>query len=184
MQKQHAQQPLSAAVQASGDLRKQTVLDHWQSDLAFLPDAGESLARPGYAGGGSGSILIASGANAFYDGMVASIQHRLSANFSFLANYTWSHFIDIQDNPGDIAGTTVQNPANIEGDRSNCGFDFRNILNSTMVASSNFSLTGWKAGYSRSVALCMNVAAIQTGEKVTFDDKTEQVMVGGEPYAG
>jgi hypothetical protein len=100
---------------------------------------------PGYAGGGSGSILIASGANAFYDGMVASIQHRFSANFSFLANYTWSHCIDIEDNPGDIAGTTVQNPANIKGDQSNCGFDFRNIFNSTMVVSSNFSLTGWKA---------------------------------------
>lgn len=40
------------------------------------------------------------------------------------------------------------------------------------------------AGYSHSVALCMNVAAIQTGEKVTFDDRTEQVMVGGKPYAG
>jgi predicted dehydrogenase len=40
------------------------------------------------------------------------------------------------------------------------------------------------AGYSHSVALCMNVAAIQTGQKVTFDDKTEQVMVGGKPYAG
>ena len=38
------------------------------------------------------------------------------------------------------------------------------------------------AGYSHSVALCMNVAAIQTGEKVTFDDKTEQVLVGGKPY--
>jgi hypothetical protein len=100
---------------------------------------------PGYAGGGGGSILIASGANAFYDGMVASIQHRFSANFSFLANYTWSHCMDIEDNPGDIAGTTVQNPANIKGDLSNCGFDFRNIFNSTMVVSSNFSLTGWKA---------------------------------------
>lgn len=40
------------------------------------------------------------------------------------------------------------------------------------------------AGYSHSVALCMNVAAIQTGEKVTFDDKTEQVLVGGKHYAG
>jgi len=40
------------------------------------------------------------------------------------------------------------------------------------------------AGYSHSVALCMNVAAIQTGEKVTFDDKTEQVIAGGKPYVG
>jgi hypothetical protein len=29
----------------------------------------------------------------------------------------------------------------------------------------------------------MNVAAIQAGQKVTFDDKTQQVMVGGKVYA-
>lgn len=40
-----------------------------------------------------------------------------------------------------------------------------------------------EAGYSHSIALCMNVAAIQTGEKVTFDDKTQQVMAGGKAYA-
>ncbi|MGA1982531.1 MAG: Gfo/Idh/MocA family oxidoreductase [Acidobacteriaceae bacterium] len=39
-----------------------------------------------------------------------------------------------------------------------------------------------RAGYSHSIALCMNVAAIQTGQKVTFDDKTQMVMVGGKPY--
>ncbi|MGA2896235.1 MAG: Gfo/Idh/MocA family oxidoreductase [Acidobacteriaceae bacterium] len=39
-----------------------------------------------------------------------------------------------------------------------------------------------RAGYAHSIALCMNVAAIQTGQKVTFDDKTQQVMVGGKPY--
>jgi predicted dehydrogenase len=40
-----------------------------------------------------------------------------------------------------------------------------------------------EAGYSHSIALCMNVAAIQTGQKVTFDDKTQQVMVAGKVYA-
>src|SRR5580693_4031372 len=39
------------------------------------------------------------------------------------------------------------------------------------------------AGYSHSVALCMNVAAIQTGQKITFDDKTQQVMAGEKVYA-
>ena len=38
------------------------------------------------------------------------------------------------------------------------------------------------AGYSHSIALCMNVAAIQTGEKVTFDDKTQQVLAGGKVF--
>ena len=40
-----------------------------------------------------------------------------------------------------------------------------------------------EAGYSHSIALCMNVAAIQTGLKVTFDEKTQQVMAGGKDYA-
>jgi predicted dehydrogenase len=40
-----------------------------------------------------------------------------------------------------------------------------------------------EAGYSHSIALCMNVAAIQTGEKVTFDEKTQQVIAGGKVYA-
>src|ERR1035438_383321 len=39
-----------------------------------------------------------------------------------------------------------------------------------------------EAGYSHSIALCMNVAAIKTGQKVTFDEKTQQVMAGGKVY--
>jgi predicted dehydrogenase len=40
-----------------------------------------------------------------------------------------------------------------------------------------------QAGYSHSVALCMNIAAIQTGQRVTFDDKSQQVMAGDKVYA-
>jgi hypothetical protein len=29
----------------------------------------------------------------------------------------------------------------------------------------------------------MNIAAIQTGQKVTFDDKTQQVIAGGKVFA-
>ena len=36
------------------------------------------------------------------------------------------------------------------------------------------------AGYSHSVALCMNVAAIQTGQRITFDDAKQQVVIGGK----
>jgi predicted dehydrogenase len=39
-----------------------------------------------------------------------------------------------------------------------------------------------EAGYSHSVALCMNIAAIQTGQRVTFDDKTQKVMAGDKVY--
>ncbi|MCC6163249.1 MAG: Gfo/Idh/MocA family oxidoreductase [Acidobacteria bacterium] len=37
-----------------------------------------------------------------------------------------------------------------------------------------------EAGYSHSVALCMTIAAIQTGQRVTFNDATQDVVVGGE----
>jgi len=39
------------------------------------------------------------------------------------------------------------------------------------------------AGYSHSVALCMCIAAMQTGQKITFDDKTQQVIAGGKVHA-
>jgi hypothetical protein len=39
-----------------------------------------------------------------------------------------------------------------------------------------------EAGYSHSVALCMNIAAIQTGQRVTFNDQTQQVMAGDKVY--
>jgi hypothetical protein len=98
-----------------------------------------------YAGGGSGSILISDGANASYNGMIATIQHRVSNDFSLFSNYTWSHCFDIEDAQGDFAGTTVQNPNDIRGDRANCGFDHRAIFNAALVAESHFFLNGWKS---------------------------------------
>ena len=100
---------------------------------------------PKYLGGGGGSALISSGANASYNGMIATVQHRMASNFSFFANYTWSHTFDIQDAPGDFSTTTVENPYNIRMDRANSGFDHRNMFNSALVAESHFPLTGWKA---------------------------------------
>ncbi len=35
------------------------------------------------------------------------------------------------------------------------------------------------AGYSHSVALCMTIAAIQTGRRITFDDAKQEVVIGG-----
>ena len=95
---------------------------------------------PQFSGGGGGSILGSAGATANYNAMVATIQHRLSSTFSLLANYTWSHCIDIEDAQGDLNGTTVENPDNIGMDRANCGFDYRHIVNASVVAKSHFSL--------------------------------------------
>ena len=36
-----------------------------------------------------------------------------------------------------------------------------------------------EAGYSHSVALCMTIAAMHTGQRITFDDAKQDVIIGG-----
>jgi hypothetical protein len=88
--------------------------------------------------------LITDGGTTSYHGMIAAIQHRMSNNFSFLSNYTWSKCSAVADNPGDIAAPAFEHSLNTRLDRGPCGFDVRHIFNTTLVASSHTSLTGWK----------------------------------------
>ena len=91
-----------------------------------------------YEGGGGGSSIVGSVGTANYNGLVTSIQHRLSATFSLLANWTWSRCMNIEDAQGDLAGTTVENPNNLAMDYGPCGSDYRNIENVSLVAKSGF----------------------------------------------
>ncbi len=92
----------------------------------------------GFTGGGGGTVLVDDSVTSSYDAMIATLQHRTST-FTFLANYTWSHCLDVEDAQGDFAGTTVENPYNPRLDRANCGFDYRSIFNANGVATSHFS---------------------------------------------
>jgi predicted dehydrogenase len=74
---------------------------------------------------------------------------------------------------------TVATDANTHGDPETAA-NMRNWME--CVRSRKAPNAPIEAGYSHSVALCMNIAAIQTGEKVTFDEKTQQVLAGGKPY--
>lgn len=94
---------------------------------------------PYYAGGGQESVFVLTGANATYNGLILTAQHR-ARNFVFMSNYTYSHCIDIEDSQGDTEGVQVQNPNDILADRGNCGFDYRHVFNMSLVASSHFSL--------------------------------------------
>jgi len=79
------------------------------------------------AGAGAGTTLVADSATGNYNGLVASLNHRLSSTFSLLANWTWSKCLD------------EENPANIRMDYGPCGFDYRHVINTVIVAKSNFS---------------------------------------------
>jgi Carboxypeptidase regulatory-like domain len=94
----------------------------------------------GYSVGGGGSVLIGDGGWANYNGLVTSVNHRLSSTFSFLGNWTYSKCLDTADEQGDLAATNVQNPNNPAGDYGPCGFDYKHIENFVLVAKSNFPI--------------------------------------------
>lgn len=100
-------------------------------------------------------MLVNDNAMANYNGMIASVQHRLSSTFSLLANYTHSKCLGIADAQGDYAATNVENPNNFALDYGPCGSDFRHIENIVIVARSNFHslsavsaavVNGWELG--------------------------------------
>jgi hypothetical protein len=93
-----------------------------------------------YLGGGGGSVLINYGGMANYNGLVTTVQHRLSSTFSLLANWTWSKCLNVADAQGDLAGTTVQIPSSPGLDYGPCGSDYRNIENIVLVTKSNFHM--------------------------------------------
>ncbi|MBZ5607639.1 MAG: carboxypeptidase regulatory-like domain-containing protein [Acidobacteriia bacterium] len=76
------------------------------------------------------------GGNANYNGLLLSTQRRFSANFSLLANYTWSHCISDGEYNSEVIGSQYQNPNNRAADRGNCESDARHIFNSSMVVQS------------------------------------------------
>jgi hypothetical protein len=137
--------PMNPAVYIPGSCNGSpcSTLGNTSSRLALT--IANPTAGPYYAGGGGnlgGSAYVVTDENASYNGMIATFQHRVSSNFVFMANYTWSHCIDIADDTGDYSTGVLQNPANIKGDRASCGFDFRDIFNSSLVASSHFAFKG------------------------------------------
>jgi hypothetical protein len=89
-------------------------------------------------GGSTGSSLVGDEGTANYNGLIATLQHRLSSTFSLLANWTWSKCLDEADGQGDLAGTTVEAPNNPRLDYGPCGFDYRDVENVVIVAKSNF----------------------------------------------
>jgi len=64
--------------------------------------------------------------------MFVSVNHRLSQNFTLIANYTWSHCIDLGDFGGELSSSRlISNPNNFSNDVGNCSFDVRHIFNSS-----------------------------------------------------
>jgi hypothetical protein len=75
------------------------------------------------------------GGTAEYQGLLLSLQHRLSHGVSALANYTWSHCISDVWDPNVGTGNAVSIPGNRRQYRSNCQTgDQRQIFNLSLVS--------------------------------------------------
>jgi hypothetical protein len=106
-----------------------------------------------YTGGGGGSVVVGDYATANYNGLVTTLQHRLSQTLSVLANWTYSKCLNEADSGGDITGSSVSQPNNPRADYAPCGSDYRHIENVVIIATSKFgfsnrlerlALNGWE----------------------------------------
>jgi hypothetical protein len=95
-----------------------------------------NLANPTWGPSVSGGVLEAESIGwSTYNGLLISAQHRLSNGFSVLANFTWSHCIDLGEGGQDI-GSAFTIPGNPRFDKGNCGQDRRLLANVPVVAQS------------------------------------------------
>lgn len=146
------------------------------------------------SGGGAGSNYVNDTGTANYHGMVATLQHRLSSTFSFLANWTYSKCLDIADGQGDIAATLTENPFNPKLDYGPCGFDYRHIENFVVVAKSDFHgfnraekliLNGWEIAplIHITTGTAVNVTSGQDNSLTEIAQDRPNLVAGVNPYA-
>ena len=92
------------------------------------------------------------GANANYNGVLATVRHRLAQNFMVVANYTYSHCLSTANFSGDLTGPGYQNVNDRQANYGNCNFDLRQNLNGSFLVHSprfaglwtNRLLGGWE----------------------------------------
>ncbi|HTP30551.1 MAG TPA: carboxypeptidase-like regulatory domain-containing protein [Candidatus Acidoferrales bacterium] len=83
--------------------------------------------------------LMDDGAVARYQGLLLSAQHRVSHNFTFLANYTYSYCLSDYDFGAALAGSTNSQIFNRHADWGPCISDARHLFNVSGVFTSTWN---------------------------------------------
>src|SRR5450756_2476634 len=89
----------------------------------------------------SATDLPDNGISANYEGVLASIEHRLADNYTILVNYTYSRCHGVVPVTS-LGGPTFQNPSNPRGDYGPCTYDVPNLFNASVVYYSHFGHQG------------------------------------------
>jgi carboxypeptidase family protein len=122
------------------------------------------------------AITVDTAGNASYNGLLLTLQHRLSHNFTALANYTWSHCLN-QGEAGQDIVNYYQDSQNRRADWGNCVADRRQLANVSLVFKTpQFSSTwlqrlagGWQAS---------GIYSYTSGSWLTATDGTDISLTG------
>lgn len=117
------------------------------------------------------------GSSSIFDGLLLSVHHAFANYFTLITNYTYSKCITGGTDVGDLGGNTFQNPYNPASDRSNCGEDYRNNFNTSIVAKSLVKgspmaralLSGWQIA---------PIISIMSGTRVSPTTGTDASFTG------
>jgi hypothetical protein len=122
------------------------------------------------------AITVDTAGNASYNGLLLTLQHRLSHNFSILTNYTLSHCLN-QGEAGQDIVNFYQNPLNRRAEWGNCAADRRQIANASVV----FKTPNFKSAWAKRVAGDWQTSGIYTytsGAWLTMTDGTDVSLTG------
>jgi hypothetical protein len=163
----------SAKVPAAGAACSTTGNETQRSELIMInPSQGNLI------GAVNSSQYISDVAISTYEGMVFSVNHRLSSALSVLANYTWSKCLDEYDNNGEESAVYGEINSDPRQDYGPCGFDYRNVANFSIVAKSLFHFSN------RAENLILNnwefagLSSIRTGSVFSVTTGTDDDLIG------
>ncbi len=91
-----------------------------------------TLANPAAGQYYSQMVIADDGISSNYNGLLASLEHRFSHNYTVLANYTWSKCLGIAPVTS-LSGGVIQDPNNVRGDYGPCTYDSPHLLNISSV---------------------------------------------------
>jgi hypothetical protein len=117
------------------------------------------------------------GISANYEGVLGSIEHRISDNYTILANYTFGHCLSVIPVTS-LGGPTIENPANPKGDYGPCSYDSPNVFNASVVYFSHVTQANHLVSFLLSDWQIAPLMRFQTGYPVNPLDGTDVSLTG------
>ena len=131
---------------------------------------------------------------ASYNGLLMSLEHKLSANFVSQLSYTYSHCIDSAYTYGGLGfnnvTSAVTNPYDWNADKGSCSYDLRHVISANVVYLLPFHGNRFKEGWQLSAIQSFHTGvpfALGEGDQAdlqnNFDTERPNYVAGCNVYA-